>query len=473
MIRLYVDHEIRIPLDQIDDDVFGMITEALTIPNLAREEAKRLQQWGWQSLPETIKLYEVGGAFLHAPRGFLADLVTGLEAVGYGWRVEDNMTFGAKFRIGTPIKPRPWQVPQMETIIDQCQGIVKSPAGSGKTVAVLGAIQKLACKSIVIVNTKDIMWQWMARAETFLGESYPVGQIGDGVFEVSNYLTIATAQTLHRRFDELERAGFFDEFSFVCLDECHHATAETYNRVLSRFSARYRIGVSATPDKTGDFALATNVLGPIIHETTPDEVSSLIKPTVYRISTQFNFSFRGASRGKQSNYPQLIQALIADPERNEDIARLIHANQGHHQLLVSKRLGHLDVIHGLLEDLGFPDEILTITGQDDSESRQEATQIAGTRPSLVLSTLADEALDIPRLDRLYLVFPQRNTGLITQQVGRVERVHDEKDEAHIYDFVDVLCPPLLSQFRKRRFEVYEPRGYKLVHTNVNQLMGME
>jgi hypothetical protein len=30
---------------------------------------------------------------------------------------------------------------------------------------------------------------------------------------------------------------------------------------------------------------------------------------------------------------------------------------------------------------------------------------------VILSTLADEALDIPILDRLHLVFPQRNAGL--------------------------------------------------------------
>jgi superfamily II DNA or RNA helicase len=87
--------------------------------------------------------------------------------------------------------------------------------------------------------------------------------------------------------------GFFDSFGFVCLDECHHATAETYNKILNRFSARYRVGVSATPDKTGDFELARMVLGPIIHTTHPHEVTNLIKPRVVKIPTKFGFGFRG------------------------------------------------------------------------------------------------------------------------------------------------------------------------------------
>ena len=465
-----LDHKIRLDPKELRPADLEMILDALTIPNVAREEAQRLGKWGWQQLPATIELWEEDDHHLIAPRGFLEDLIFGLDAGNYGWRVDDGTAFEELEQIGTPVAPRPWQVGQIEAIMEHRQGIVKSPAGSGKTVAVLGAIQKLACKSIVIVNTKDIMWQWMDRARTFLGEDYPVGQIGDGKFEVSDYLTVATAQTLHRRFAEIEREGFFDHFGLVCLDECHHATAETYNRVLDRFSARYRIGVSATPDKTGDFALATNVLGPIISDTDPDDVTSLIKPTVFRVATTFQFSFRGAKGGRQSNYPQLVQALIDDPERNQAIATAIMLNAGHHQLLVSKRLAHLDTIQALVEDMGFPDPIVTITGQDDSESRQKATEIAGEHPCLVLSTLADEALDIPRLDRLYLVFPQKNTGLITQQVGRVERQHDAKDEAHIYDFADVLCPPLLSQFRKRRWDVYEKRGYQIELTHISDIM---
>ena len=62
---------------------------------------------------------------------------------------------------------------------------------------------------------------------------------------------------------------------------------------------------SATPEKTGDFALATNVVGPIIHETLPSAVDSLQKPEVIRIPTKFGFGFRGTkSRRQRSNYPK-------------------------------------------------------------------------------------------------------------------------------------------------------------------------
>jgi superfamily II DNA or RNA helicase len=441
--------------------------EALSIPNLVKAKAKKMDEWGWEKLPDYIELYEFDTngdeeTRLVMPRGFLERFMVGMEAFGGEIVLKEGRCWRSVFRIGDKVDLRRWQVPQIETLRSWEQGILKAPAGSGKTVTMLALIQMLACKSIVIVNTKDIIWQWQERARTFLGEHYPVGQIGDGKFDVSPYLTIATAQTLNSRFDELEEQGFFDSFSFVCLDECHHATAETYNKILNRFSSRFRFGVSATPDKTGDFELAVNVLGPIIHVTHPHDVDTLTKPKVVRVPTKFGYGFRGhKNRWQRSNYGDMIKALISNPERNRLIIDVIKANAGHHQLLVTKRLEHIQILEDLLLDEGWDEALVRLTGKDSNEHRDEAVALIGSTPGLMLSTLADEALDIPRLDRIILPFPQKNTGLVTQQVGRVERIADGKADAIIFDIVDGNVGVLHSQWKARRFEVYEARGYKI------------
>jgi superfamily II DNA or RNA helicase len=134
--------------------------------------------------------------------------------------------------------------------------------------------------------------------------------------------------------------------------------------------------------------------------------------------------------------------------------------------LVSKRLEHLSILEDLLHVEGFRDPIYKLTGKDSTEDREYAVQALSAAPALLLSTLADEALDIPRLDRIHLPFPQKNTGLITQQVGRVEREHPGKVDAIIFDYVDGNVGPLEKQWKGRRFEVYEPRGYKIERRKV-------
>jgi superfamily II DNA or RNA helicase len=471
-IPTLIDHKLRVDLSVLPDGALEATTDALSIPNLAREKAKKMDEWGWQKMPEKITLWayeadelpggELGPPRLVMPRGFLERFAIDMEAFSADVKLVEGRHWHPILKVGSKVNLRPWQVPQVEAIKAWEQGMLKAPAGSGKTVTILETIRSLGCKSLIIVNTKDIIWQWQERARTFLGEHYPVGQIGDGKFDVSPYMTIATAQTLHSRYDDLVKQGFFDSFSFVCLDECHHATAETFNRILNRFSARYRIGVSATPDKTGDFELAINVLGPIIHTTHPHEVDSLQRPKVVRVPTRFGFGFRGhKNRWQRSNYGEMIKSIIADPDRNKLIIDTIMAERGHHQLLVTKRLEHIQIIEDLLFDAGWDEHLLKLTGKDSNEHRDDAVYTIGREPGILLSTLADEALDIPRLDRIHLPFPQKNTGLVTQQVGRVERKHPGKEDAIIFDYVDGNVGVLHSQWKARRFEVYEPRGYKV------------
>lgn len=473
MLDVEIGSKIKLDINRLPSEAPKMLMEALSIPNLEKEKARSMDQWGWQKMPDYISLWDIQGDELVMPRGFLDDFLTGMKMLGISTNLIDRTSYPTHNEdLGEPINLRPWQEPQVKEIFEKGQGIIKSPAGSGKTVATLAAIQSLKVKALVIVNTKDILWQWQERIHGFWHDQVHIGQVGDGIFDVSETITIATAQTIHSRYDDLLEAGFFDDFGFVCLDECHHATAETYNRIMDSFTSRYRIGVSATPDKSGEFELATRVLGPIICDTDPDTVDALQKPVVYKIPTKFGFDFRGhGGRRARSNYPQMISALTEDELRNRAITANILRNKGHHQLVISKRLNHLKNIAEMLEEAGFTDPVVTIIGKDDNEHRLRAKALAEVKPCVVLSTLADEAMDIPRLDRLHLIFPQKNAGLVTQQVGRVERVHEEKKDAFIFDYCDLNIGPLENQWRTRRFEVYEQRGYTIKTLKLEEIFG--
>jgi superfamily II DNA or RNA helicase len=462
-MRIVIDHKLRIAQSDLSGELQDLIEEALTIPNIERQKQMEQGIPGWQRLPEGIELFRWDMLTKHLilPRGFQETLIEGLSTMGINYEIEDNTVFDQNphWAFTDEIELRPWQSKAVLDIFLSRQGIWKAPAGAGKTVGILEAIRRIQCPSIVIVNTLDILNQWRERAHQFLGEDFPVELIGGGKFGISDYLTIATAHTLHSRYDDLEKTGFFDEFSFLCLDECHHATAETYNKLVGRFSARYRVGVSATPDKTGDFALATNVLGPIIIETSREEVDTLIKPKVFRIPTGFNFKYRGRIGRVPSNYPQLLESLIKDEPRNALIVATLFLNSDGHNLVCSGRLEQLNTLGVLLRKYDYPHRVDLLTGRESAEERKAIIDYASIRPCVVLSTLANEALDIPRLDGIWLVFPQRNPGLIEQQVGRIARQHHDKQYASVFDFCDE-AGPLKSQWLTRR-AVYNMNKYEI------------
>jgi superfamily II DNA or RNA helicase len=470
-IAAQLDHRIRFRIGDVPRDADDALIDSLCIPNLERINAKKHHIYGWQEMPEEIPLYGLSGprsddAIIDVPRGFAFDLVEGMADFGIEFDFEDNRAKPAVFRVGGKIESREHQDPAIDAILEAQQGIYKAPPGSGKTVVILKAGRRSGTKCCIVVNTKDILEQWVNRIHEHLGDHLQVGRIGDNEFSIGPVWTIATAQTIHSRFDQLEQDGFFETFGFVCLDECHHATAETYNRIMDRFTAQTRIGASATPDKTGDFQLAQMILGPIIHTTKHEglvEAGHLLKPTIMRVSTEFGFAFRGAkNRWSKSNYPELLTALIDSRPRNELIVKCIMREAGHHCLVLTKRHDHIDLIEAMLEQAGFPDPIYRLTGKEKSATRKGVIKLIEDFPGCVISTVADEALDVPRIDRGFLIFPQRNTGLIEQQIGRFARTHPEKKDAKVYDFADLKVTALKAQWRARRLHVYEKHNYKIV-----------
>lgn len=460
---------ISVDLEDLPEGVLERVIDTLTIPNAVRENAKARLIQGWQDMDEFIELYEVIDDMLILPRGFASQLVNIASAHQREILWEDERSYKAQFSIGKKIPAREYQAKFIEAIDEIEQGIGIAPPGAGKTVAALEIVRRHG-RALVIVNTMEIADQWVNRAKQWLGENFPVGFVGAGEFETTAHLTIATQQTLWSRRQELRESRFFDQWNVVILDECHHATAETYRHILSEFSSRIRFGMSATPKKTGDFRLAESVLGPIIVEITDDDVGeNTIKPHVEVINTKFGAVYRGDKKMsggwiKRNNYQTVLQKLVKDSERNRLIANEIVLNHPcNANLVLSKQLKHLGFLRAALIDAGYPEEdIITLTGRDNRRERQETIRRIEHARCVVLSTLADEALDAPRLDRVHLTFPTKNPDLVIQQIGRIRRKHPEKRDAVVIDYRDLQVGPLDRQYMVRRHEAYDPKGLEVI-----------
>jgi superfamily II DNA or RNA helicase len=457
----------------IDWTTDAQIREALSVPNPDYEMAQREKLPGWRKMPKKLWLWEQVGrgenAEMVLPRGFLPRLLKGLRAKGFTPTLIDHRTVPhALSGANTYPTLRPDQTEAMVALGRAGSGILQAPAGAGKTVTALDLIVRARTPALVIVSTTNIAQQWRDRAK----EHYEMdaGLVGDGKMEIKP-LTIALQQTLWSRREEFDRTQWWDQWGMAILDECHHAPAQTYTEILQRFPALYRLGLSATPErKEGTLALAEAVIGPVCHtidRATLVRNGVLVLPTVIVSRTNFSFPYRPTGydadgKLRRNNYTEMANALIQDEDRNRQIAEAIvyEYNQGSVCLVVSRRLAHLSYLDELVRDIGIIslDERLMLTGAQDTDRRMEIAKRADQGRCIIFSTIADEALDIPRLDRIFLVWPTRLSSVIEQQIGRIERTHPKKKDAIVYDFFDANVDPLRSQFRLRRTNVYDARG---------------
>ena len=484
-MKIVVDTHLRIAqADMSGKGIASLIVNALQIPNAAKDTARREHVYGWQEMPDEIVLwaYDASNNSWVLPRGYAAELFSDLDSMGIKFEIIDHRlkVYSADHMLMLPVGVRDDQDEMVKHMLKVEQGVLEAPPGSGKTVASLELIRRSEQRSLVIVDKTNIAAQWKERAEWFLG--YEPGLIGDGAFVIKDF-TVALVQTLWAKQDMLRDSGFFDQWGLVLLDECHHAPARTFSETMQLFPAHYRFGVSATPERReGLWVEVEAAIGPLIHKVTKGDLRSLgvlVSPKVVVHSTGFNRDYfpthkyvndqvcdrMGCTRARhkklhRNNYTDIVGELATDEDRNNVIRNNIVNDfwDGRHVLVVSSRksqLRELKVQVGLM--LGNDSDLYMLTGDQSTEERMEVANAAENGPCVIFSTIADEALDIPRLDSLHLVWPTRNTQKIRQQLGRVERVHPAKKDAIVHDYADDVGP-LRGQLSERFAQVYVKEG---------------
>lgn len=424
-----------------------------SVKNEAKDRAIKEHVWGANNLPDEISLAIESNGYIILPRGLAAQIKA-------NW--DDN-------RITLPIsidilKPnlRDYQEEAVKAILKNHQGMIHVPTGRGKTLIALGAISYFKQRTCIIVNQKHIARQWIEEAEKHIG--YSPGLIGDGAWEEKD-ITIAMQQTLNSRFNELSKLGWFNNWGAVFLDEQHHIVADTYYKIVSNFPAKYRIGLSATKGKSdAKKKISELVFGPTIYRTEGLD----IKPEVMVHDTNFEFDYKPTvKKGKRvlrNNYNKLIEKIISDEDRNNLIAAQIETYFIFHksQLVVSRRIKHLNSIRNKCIGLGVSEgNTFMLTGKESTDERLEVYKHAESGRIVIFSTIADEALDIPRLDTLHLTFPSRNPETVKQQIGRIVRDHEEKASAIIHDYRDINVGVLYNQFQTRLRKLYQPLKFDI------------
>ena len=132
--------------------------------------------------------------------------------------------------------------------------------GTGKTYASAFAMRELGFKRVLfLVHRGQLARQTKKSYEKVFAKSVSMGLVGAGYHEYDADYVFATVQTLNRDEHLLQ----YDKNSFDCivLDEAHHVTADTYQKIMKHFSPKLWLGMTATPDKRDD-----NVAGRSVYE---------------------------------------------------------------------------------------------------------------------------------------------------------------------------------------------------------------
>jgi len=101
-----------------------------------------------------------------------------------------------------------------------------------------------------------------------------------------------------------------------------------------------------------------------------------------------------------------------------------------------------------------------MSGKERRDVKERLASIPDGEERLILATghYIGEGFDDARLDTLFLALPVSWKGTLIQYTGRLHRLHPDKAEVRIFDYVDRAIPMLLRMFEKR-LRSYRGVGY--------------
>ncbi len=428
----------------ISRDLEEAIKARLTIDNPKYIAAKKFGRWIGKQLKPQLQYYEVVPHGIRFPRGFSnQSVLLSRQYMGIDPEIIDNRRLLEPVGFNFQGSLRPYQQLAVDTAASRSFGVLEAGTGSGKTVMALSIIARRAQPTLVVVHTKELLYQWRERAEEFLG--CETGLIGDGKFDIKP-ITVGIVNTARKRVDEL-----IEHFGHLVIDECHRVPAALFTDVVSHFDCHYLLGLSATAFRNDDglTKLIYYFMGDRIHQvdqTELKETGAVVKPKVLRKATSFDYNYRG-------DYQALIKALTKHQGRNlaiiNDIETQVKRDADGTALVVSDRLSHCQLFQEHLQKRGLQVELLT--GQTPPDQRSEIVKrVQDGEVQVLIATLQliSEGFDCPGLSSLFLTTPITFEGRLLQVIGRIMRPAKNK-QAVVYDYVDDTIPPLRRSAKTR------------------------
>jgi len=441
----------------------GMVDRLIRIaafqnPEVYKAQAMRLSTYG---KPRVISCSEVFPEHIGLPRGCMEEVVRVFKSHHINVEVHDERTAGRQIDVSFHGELRPEQRDAVERALAYDQGILCAPTAFGKTVVAACLIAKRAVNALILVHRRQLMDQWRERLAAFLALPIGhIGQIGGGKAKRTGLIDVAVIQSLQRK-GAVE--DFVADYGHVIVDECHHLSAVTFERILREVKAKYVLGLTATPTrKDGHQPIIYMQCGPIRFHLSAKKAaeSSPLQHKVFPRITDFGWNRPENETAIQDIYA----ALIVSQERNDLIVRDLQQalSSGRSPLVLTSRTGHLDYLAGRLD--GVCPHIFILKGGMGTKQRKKLAEslaaVPCNEPRVILATgsYLGEGFDDPRLDTLLLAMPISWKGTLQQYVGRLHRLHDNKSEVHVYDYADVMVP-MLARMYKKRLAGYTALGY--------------
>ena len=339
--------------------------------------------------------------------------------------------------------------------------------GVGKTITAATDAKAVGGRTLFLVNALKLASQ---AKETF-AKVWPEATLGEytgSQKDMTQTVIFATVQSISK---DLEKFSPTD-FDYLIVDECHHAAANTYQKIFTYFHPKFILGLTATPERS-DGEDMLELFQNVAHKMdlkTAVERGVLVPIRCIRVKTNIDLTDVRINGIKYNS--QDLESKLFIPERNQLIVDtyLKYVN-GKKTVIFCASVDHAAEIAKLLRDNGVKAE--AVSGRDRVEIRDKILKDYETGSTNVLCAcdLLNEGWDSPHTTVLFMARPTMAKTIYLQQLGRGTRRCPGKEDLLVIDFVDnanMFNMPY-SLHRVLDISKYQPMAYVLAPENKRKL----
>jgi superfamily II DNA or RNA helicase len=342
------------------------------------------------------------------------------------------------------IELREKQIRPFEVYLKEQKGIIQLSCGGGKTVLSLALAQKLGLPTLIIVNTRVLLDQWKREILKFFPtlDQKHIGHVQQKVFKYKDLpFTVAMLHTLSSRIYELD---FYKYFGLIIFDEVHNLSTEHFKVICNQFYGK-RLGLSASPKRHDNMDIVYRLhIGNVIYTDLRHEIKSeiyFIKTGIAESDITPRQMYKWGSR--DLNWGGMYTAISQLERFNELILQnaVKATDKGRKVLILGERVEQLYLLCERLALLKPNVSCGLVIGPMKNEQRQLSLERDAV---FATSRLAEEGLDCPAFDTLFILFPKATKKSVQQAIGRILRKHDGKETPITLIFVHDGIPALNS-----------------------------
>ena len=381
----------------------------------------------------------------------------------------------------TEIKLRDYQRDAIDAVFEAWAGGMQRPAivlptGAGKTVVfsalvkefrsrladlrhlsiaaqrdtglVDGAVNPVGKRVLILAHRDELVDQAMAKVRATM-PGVNVGKVKASVNEITADVIVASVQTLasqKRRNDLLLLTRTHGDIGLIITDECHHATAASYQKIYDAFPDALQLGVTATMARGDQQGLGDQWQDVVYKRSILWMISKkyLTDVRTKRIDLE-SLSMAGVKVGMGDWQAGALGDALMESKFDSVIADAYREHAGKRQGIVfTPTVETAWAACDAMDRVGIPSEV--ISGETPREERQvlyERFRTGRTRV-LINCMVLTEGFDMPQAEVAVIARPTRSAPLYAQMVGRVLRPYPGKTEALVLDLVGASANKLCT-----------------------------